>query len=221
MGTRIERDSLGELKVPEKAYYGVQTARAIRNSPISGLRAHPEFIRAVALIKVAAARANRELGYLADEKAKVIEEVAKSVAKGKYHEDMVVDVFQAGAGTSFHMNVNEVIANRACERLGGKKGDHKLISPNDHVNMGQSTNDVIPTAIRLAALAMSYPLLTSLEKLEGTLEKKSREFEKILKAGRTHLQDAVPVRLGQEFGGYARAIQKAKLQLAQAGRSLE
>lgn len=221
MSTRIEKDSLGTMEVPEESYYGVQTARAVRNFPISTLRAHPEFIRAMALIKVAAARANLQLGYLDEQKAKVIEEVAMQMAEGKFHDHMVIDVFQAGAGTSFHMNVNEVIANRAAELLGGKKGDAKLISPNDHVNMGQSTNDVIPTAMRLAALSLSYPLLESLEKLQEALEKKAHEFDSILKSGRTHLQDAVPIRLGQEFGGYARSIEKAKLQIATASRSLE
>ena len=221
MATRIEKDSLGTMEIPEEAYYGVQTARAARNFPISWLRAHPEFIRAVALIKVAAARTNLKLGYLDEQKAKVIEQVGLDVANGKFNDHMVVDVFQAGAGTSFHMNVNEVIANRAAELLGGKKGDAKLISPNDHVNMGQSTNDVIPTSMRLAALSLSYPLLESLEKLQESLGKKAREFDGILKSGRTHLQDAVPVRLGQEFGGYAKAVEKAKIQIAEACRSLE
>jgi aspartate ammonia-lyase len=221
MATRIEKDSLGTLEVPEEAYYGVQTARAVRNFPISSLRAHPEFIRAVALIKVAAARANLKLGYLDEQKAKIIEQVGMDVANGKYNDQMVVDVFQAGAGTSFHMNVNEVIANRAAELLGGKKGDTKLISPNDHVNMGQSTNDVIPTSMRLAALSLSYPLLESLEKLQESLGKKAKEFDGILKSGRTHLQDAVPVRLGQEFGGYSKAMERAKIQIAEACRSLE
>ncbi len=221
MATRIEKDSLGTMEVPEEAYYGVQTARAIRNFPISGLRAHPEFIRAVALIKVAAARTNLQLGYLDEQKAKVIMDVATQVAAGEFNDQMVVDLFQAGAGTSFHMNVNEVIANRACEILGGKKGDHQLMSPNDHVNMGQSTNDVIPTAMRLAALALTPSLLSALEKLELALAEKAKEFDPILKAGRTHLQDAVPIRLGQEFGGYARAIQKLRVRVAEAARSLE
>lgn len=215
MATRIEKDSMGTMEVPEDAYYGVQTARAIRNFPISGQKAHPEFIRAVALIKVAAAKTNLQLGYLDEQKAKVIIEVATQVAAGEFNDQMVVDVFQAGAGTSFHMNVNEVIANRACELLGGKKGDYKLVSPNDHVNMGQSTNDVIPTSMRLAALALMPGLLTSLEKLESALTEKANEFDPILKSGRTHLQDAVPIRLGQELGGYARAIQKLRIKLAE------
>lgn len=221
MATRIEKDSLGTMEVPEEAYYGVQTARAIHNFPISGLRAHPEFIRAVALIKVAAAKTNLQLGYLDEQKTKVIMDVATQVAAGEFNDQIVIDVFQAGAGTSFHMNVNEVIANRACEILGGKKGDHQLISPNDHVNMGQSTNDVIPTAIRLAALALTPSLLSALEKLELALAEKAKEFDPILKAGRTHLQDAVPIRLGQEIGAYARAIQKLRINLAEAARSLE
>jgi aspartate ammonia-lyase len=215
MATRIEKDSMGTMEVPEEAYYGVQTARAIRNFPISGQRAHPEFIRAVALIKVAAAKTNLQLGYLDEQKAKAIIEVGTQVAAGEFNDQIVVDVFQAGAGTSFHMNVNEVIANRACELLGGKKGDTKLVSPNDHVNMGQSTNDVIPTAMRLAALALTPGLLTALEKLEVSLSEKAQEFDPILKSGRTHLQDAVPIRLGQEFSGYARAIQKLRIKLTE------
>lgn len=221
MAMRIEKDSLGTMEVPEDAYYGVQTARAVHNFPISALRAHPEFVRAVALIKVAAARANLKLGYLDEKKAKLIEEVGMDVANGKYQDHMVVDVFQAGAGTSFHMNVNEVIANRAAELLGGKRGDTSLISPNDHVNMGQSTNDVIPTAMRLAALSLLHPLLETLEKLQQSFGRKAKEFDNVLKSGRTHLQDAVPVRLGQEFGGYAGAIEKAKIALSDACRSLE
>lgn len=221
MANRIEKDSMGTMEVPEDAYYGVQTARAILNFPISGQKAHPEFIRAVALIKVAAAKTNLQLGYLDEQKAKAIIEVATQVAAGEFNDQIVVDVFQAGAGTSFHMNINEVIANRACELLGGKKGDHKLVSPNDHVNMGQSTNDVIPTSMRLAALALMPGLLTSLEKLESVLTEKANEFDPILKSGRTHLQDAVPIRLGQEFSGYARAIQKLRLKIAETTGSLD
>ncbi len=221
MATRIEKDSMGTMEVPEEAYYGVQTARAIRNFPISGQKAHPEFIRAVALIKVAAAKTNLQLGYLDEQKAKAIIEVATQVAAGEFNDQIVIDVFQAGAGTSFHMNVNEVIANRACELLGGKKGDYKLLSPNDHVNMGQSTNDVIPTSMRLAALALLPGLLKALEKLETALAEKAVEFDPIVKSGRTHLQDAVPIRLGQEFSGYARAIQKLRIKLAETIASLD
>lgn len=221
MKTRKEKDSLGEMEVPGDAYYGAQTARAVRNFPISGLRAHPEFIRAVALIKIAAAETNCKLGYLDAEKTRVIADAATALVNGELHEHVVVDVFQAGAGTSFHMNINEVITNRACELLGGQKGDAGLLSPNDHVNMGQSTNDVIPTAMRLAALTLTYPVLRALEDLELALDRKASEFDAVLKSGRTHLQDAVPIRLGQEFGGYARAVQKARIQIAQASQALE
>src|SRR5262245_60803310 len=221
MGTRVEKDSLGTMEVPDHAYYGVQTARAVQNFPISGLTAHPEFIRAIALIKIAAAKTNLHLGYLDEQKAKAIIETASRVAKGEFNDHMVIDVFQAGAGTSFHMNVNEVIANHGVEKLGGKKGDHHLLSPNDHVNMGQSTNDVIPTAMRLAALSLIYPLLETTTKLGDAFELKAREFDTILKSGRTHLQDAVPIRLGQEFSGYAKAIRKAKQQIERSACDLE
>src|SRR5687767_996944 len=172
MKTRIERDSLGELEVPEHVYYGVQTARAVENFRISPLRFPFEFIRSLAWVKAAAARANRELGLLDSGKAKAIEEVSLQIASGELKDHFVVDVFQAGAGTSFHMNVNEVIANRACEVLGGQRGDHSLVSPNDHVNMGQSTNDVIPTAIALTSLALSFPLRDALESLQKSFESK-------------------------------------------------
>lgn len=218
---RIEKDSLGEMQVPDNAYYGAQTARAVENFPISGLRAHPEWIRAVALIKIAAARSNAALGYLEQAKADAIVEAAMEVAEGRLNEHIVVDVFQAGAGTSFHMNINEVIANRACEILGSVKGDLKLLSPNDHVNMGQSTNDVIPTSMRIAALGLSLRLLEQLQHLGNALEMKSQEFDGILKSARTHLQDAVPIRLGQEFSGYAATIQKQMLRLNEATKSLE
>lgn len=208
MEYRTERDSLGTLEVPASAYYGIQTLRALQNFQISNLQYPSEFVRAIAWIKVAAARTNFELGYLQKKKAAAIEEAALSVSRGEFEKDIRVDVFQAGAGTSFHMNLNEVIANRACELLGKKKGSYGIIHPNDHVNMGQSTNDVIPTAIRLATLMLQEPFLKSLKELESSLQKKSLEFESILKSGRTHLQDAVPIRLGQEFGAYAKTVQK-------------
>ena len=216
MKTRIEKDSLGELEVPEDAYYGVQTARAMSNFQISSWRFQPEFIRSLAWIKAAAARSNHELGLLDEKRAKAIEKVAMDIVSGQLLDQFVIDVFQAGAGTSFHMNVNEVIANRACEILGSRKGDHNLVSPNDHVNMGQSTNDVIPTAMRLTSLSLSFPLLEALGKLKETFEAKSVEFNSIVKSGRTHLQDAVPLRLGQEFGGYAATMNRMKLQISQA-----
>jgi len=201
--TRTERDSLGALEVPAEAYYGVQTARAVQNFPISGERLHIEMVRAVARIKIAAARANMEVGGLDKKKGEAIVQAAEEVLAGKLDKDFVVDAYQAGAGTSFHMNANEVLANRACEILGGSRGDAALVSPNDHVNMAQSTNDVIPTAIRLAAYSLSGPVLEEMRALARSLDGRAKEFAHVLKSGRTHLQDAVPVTLGQEFSGYA------------------
>ncbi len=209
------------MEVPEDAYYGAQTARAVRNFPISGMKANPALIRAVALIKAAAARTNAALGYLDAGKAQAIEKAAMAVADGELRDQFVVDVFQAGAGTSFHMNANEVIANRACEILGGRKGDQKLVGPNDHVNMGQSTNDVIPTSIRIAALELAAPLTQETGELQKALQRKSIQLDSILKSGRTHLQDAVPIRLGQEFSGYARAVEKQQTELFEAARGLQ
>jgi aspartate ammonia-lyase len=200
--TRLEKDSLGTLEVPADAYYGVQTARAVANFPISGERLHREMVRAAARIKIAAARANRELGVLDKAKADAIIGAAEEVAAGTHDDQFVVDAYQAGAGTSFHMNVNEVIANRACELLGGRRGDAKLVSPNDHVNMAQSTNDVIPTSIRLAAYELSGPVLEEMGALARSFGGRADAFRPILKSGRTHLQDAVPVTLGQEFSAY-------------------
>jgi aspartate ammonia-lyase len=204
--TRVERDSLGTLEVPADALYGVQTARAVANFPISGERLHIEMVRAVARIKVAAARANSGLGVLDGKKAQAILAAAEEVVAGKHDDQFVVDAYQAGAGTSFHMNVNEVIANRACEILGGRRGDHTLVSPNDHVNMAQSTNDVIPTAMRLAAYAMSGPVIEQLALLAKAFAARAEAFRGVLKSGRTHLQDAVPITLGQEFSGYAECL---------------
>jgi aspartate ammonia-lyase len=201
-GTRIERDSLGSLEVPASAYYGVQTARAVANFPISGERLHPEMVRAVTRIKIAAARANADLNVLDAKKAEAIVAAAEEILAGKHDAQFVVDAYQAGAGTSFHMNVNEVIANRACELMGGKRGEHTLVHPNDHVNMAQSTNDVIPTAMRLAAYELSGPVLEAMGSLAEAFGAKAKEFARVLKSGRTHLQDAVPVTLGQEFSGY-------------------
>ena len=208
MTTRIEKDSLGEMEVPEEAYYGAQTARAVANFPISGLRPHATYVWATVIIKKCAARANRATGRLDVRIAEAIEAAADEVLAGALTDQFVVDPFQAGAGTSHNMNVNEVLANRALEILGRQRGDFSLLSPNDHVNMAQSTNDVIPTAIRLASLELLEPLLEELEALEQSLTAKAKEFDHILKSGRTHLQDAVPIRLGQEFGAYAVAIAK-------------
>jgi len=206
MATRIEKDSMGELEVPAQAYYGVQTQRAVINFPISGWRTHPDLIYATVHIKKAAALANMALKQINSKKGNAIVQAADEMLSGKYHDQVVVDVFQAGAGTLYHMNINEILANRAIEILGGKRGDYKVVSPNDDVNFGQSTNDVIPTTMRLAVLLNSRHFLPVLELLRDTFAKKAKEFDSIIKAGRTHLQDAVPVRLGQEFQAYSAII---------------
>jgi aspartate ammonia-lyase len=205
--TRIERDSMGTLEVPADAYYGVQTARAIVNFPISGERLHVEMVRAVARIKIAAARANMDVGALDRKKGEAVVRAAEEVLAGKHDKDFVVDAYQAGAGTSFHMNVNEVVANRACELLGGTRGDQALVSPNDHVNMAQSTNDVIPTAMRMASHVLIGPVLEEMKALTRSLGGRAQAFSRVLKSGRTHLQDAVPITLGQEFSGYEACAQ--------------
>jgi aspartate ammonia-lyase len=206
MKERIEKDSLGQRGVPEGAYYGIQTQRAIDNYPISGYRAHPTLIQSIGFIKKAAALANEELGLVSPRIARAIVRAADEVIAGKLNDQFVVDVYQAGAGVSFHMNANEVIANRAIEFLGGKRGDYSVCHPNDHVNFGQSTNDVFPTAMRLASLLLLDEVLKACGKLEDSLARKGKEFDRILKSGRTHMMDAVPIRLGQEFRGYATAI---------------
>jgi aspartate ammonia-lyase len=203
---RIERDSLGEKAVPSEAYYGIQTARAVENYPISGWRPFPELIRAVVRIKKCAARVNAELGLVDESLARAIIAAAEEVLAGGFDDQFVVDVFNSGAGVSFHMNVNEVLANRANEILGGRRGEYAPVHPNDHVNRGQSTNDVMPTAMRLAALEVARPLLGVLDGLAEALRRKGEEFHDIVKAGRTHLQDAVPVRLGQEFRAYGQIV---------------
>jgi aspartate ammonia-lyase len=208
MTTRIEKDSLGEMEVPASAYYGAQTARALQNFPISGLKPHPAFVWSVVIIKKCAAMANMATGRLSTETGNAITAAADEVLAGGLADQFVVDPFQAGAGTSHNMNVNEVLANRALELLGRQRGDFSTLHPNDHVNMAQSTNDLIPTAIRLASLEMLDPLLETLEGLENALAAKGSEFDHILKSGRTHLQDAVPIRLGQEFSAYAAAIRR-------------
>src|SRR5229473_6320925 len=201
---RLERDTMGEVKVPSSAYYGAETQRAIQNFPISGLRLPKEFIRAMALIKLSAAKANLQLGLLDPKKGDAIVSAAKEIMEGALYDQFVLDVFQTGSGTSSNMNMNEVIANRAIELLGGKRGDKSIIHPNDHVNMCQSTNDVFPSAIHVSsAEEIVRKLLPSQRVLAEALEKKTREFDDIVKAGRTHLQDAVPITLGQEFSGYA------------------
>jgi aspartate ammonia-lyase len=208
--TRTEKDSLGTKEIPANVYYGIQTARAVENFPISGMRAHPTLIRAFGMVKQAAAEANKELGLVDEKLANAIIQAAKEVQDGKWDKEFVVDVFQAGAGVSFHMNSNEVIANRAVEILGGALGDYSIVHPNDHVNYGQSTNDVFPTGMRLAALLELERLYLVLDSLAEALEQKGKEFHDILKSGRTHMQDAVPMRLGQEFAAYAGAVRRAK-----------
>ncbi len=206
-GYRIESDSMGQMEVPLKAYYGAQTARAVDNFPISGATLPREFIRAMGMIKLAAAETNMELDHLKKKTGNVIVRAAKEVIEGKLDEHFVVDIFQTGSGTSTNMNTNEVIANRADELLGGKLGNKANVHPNDHVNMGQSSNDSIPTAMHVSTLeSIQKDLIPSLKYLEKGLSKKARQFDKIVKIGRTHLQDATPIRLGQEFGGYASMI---------------
>jgi fumarate hydratase class II len=195
---RVERDSLGELQVPENALYGVQTQRAVQNFPITGLHPWQAFIWSMAMIKRAAAEVNRDLGLLDSERAVAIVQAAQEVIEGRWDDQFVVDPFQAGAGTSHNMNANEVIANRATQILGGELGKYR-VNPNDHVNMAQSTNDTIPTAIRLGALWRLDELLEVVNGLATALREKAAEFDDVVKSGRTHLQDAVPVRLGQEF----------------------
>ena len=219
MATRTEKDSLGTKEIPSDVYYGIQTLRAVENYPISGMRAHPTLIRAIAMVKEAAAQANKELGLVDDKRADSIIAAAREVQQGKWDSQFVVDVFQAGAGVSFHMNSNEVIANRATEISGGKLGEYST-HPNDHVNYGQSTNDVFPTSMRLAALLELEKLYPVLDSLASTLEAKGREFHNILKSGRTHMQDAVPMRLGQEFTAYAGAIRRASVSIRQNSEML-
>src|SRR5271157_1440017 len=218
--TRSEKDSLGHKEIPAGVHYGIQTARAVENFPISGLRAHPSLIRAIAMVKEAAALANRELGLVDEKTADAIIEAAKEVQQGKWDREFVVDVFQAGAGVSFHMNSNEDIANRAAEMLGGTLGEYKHVHPNDHVNYGQSTNDVFPTAMRLAALLDLETLYPEIDALADAFARKGAEFDGVVKAGRTHMQDAVPIRLGQEFAAYGMAIAKGRSFLASAAEGL-
>ncbi|MGH9340620.1 MAG: class II fumarate hydratase [Acidobacteriota bacterium] len=217
---RTEKDSMGEMQVPAGSYYGAQTQRAVLNFPISGLRVPRPFIRAMGLIKKAAAGVNRDLGELDPVTAQAIVQAADEVIQGRLDDQFVVDIFQTGSGTSTNMNTNEVIANRAIEIKGGKTGS-KEIHPNDHVNRGQSSNDVIPTAIHVAVLEeLEKRLLPALEHLHGALDRKSREFDDIVKIGRTHLQDAVPIRLGQEFSAFASMMAHAQARIATLGPHL-
>ena len=218
--TRKERDSLGEVEVPAEALYGAQTTRAVGNFPISGLRASGFLIRALGMVKRAAAEVNQELGLITLEQGGAIVTAAQEVIDGKLDGDFVVDVFQAGAGVSLHMNANEVIANRANVLLGAGLGTYAKVHPNDDVNYGQSTNDVFPTAMRLSALLALEGLYPVLDGLAGAFAGKAEEFCGVLKAGRTHMQDAVPITLGQEFAAYAVAVRKGSQGIARAADSL-
>ncbi|EQD39599.1 aspartate ammonia-lyase, partial [mine drainage metagenome] len=205
---RIEEDSLGRREVPDSAYFGIQTLRACENFPVSGLRASPHLLRAYGWLKVAAVRANIALGAVDAEKGTAVERAARDVAEGRLRGEFVVDVFQAGAGTSFHMNVNEVVANRALELLGRPRGDYAFVSPNDLVNRGQSTNDTFPSAAQVAALFALADVRAAVGTLAASCRKKADEFAQIPKAGRTHLKDAMPVTLGAEFRAYATALER-------------
>lgn len=219
---RTERDTLGEVQVPNDALYGAQTQRAVENYPISGLREHPVFIRAFIFLKKAAALANAELGAMKSDIADAIGRACDSLLhdEAKYRDQFVVDVFQAGAGTSFNMNCNEVIANLANVFLGGKLGEYKPVHPNDHVNMSQSTNDVFPTAIRISTLMLLGQLLPELDALASAFHAKADEFSDVIKSGRTHLQDAVPVTLGQEFRAYGSSTRRATHLLHESAKEL-
>jgi len=220
--TRVEKDSMGPLEVPVDAYYGVQTQRAVTNFPVSGWPLPPRFIHAMGRIKRAAAKTNLELGLIDKKVADAIVAAATEVVEGKLDAQFPVDVFQTGSGTSTNMNANEVIASRANELLGGKRGDKAPVHPNDHVNLCQSSNDVFPTAIHLSAIeAVRGELVPALEHLQQALAHQAREFDDVMKIGRTHLQDATPVRLGQEFSGYAAQVEYAVGRCAEAVETLD
>jgi fumarate hydratase class II len=218
---RIEKDSMGPVKVPKEAYYGAQTQRAIENFQISGWRFQREFIRALGLIKYASAKTNFDLGLFGGRLARAIQKVSEEVMRGRWDDQFVVDIFQTGSGTSTNMNANEVIANRVNEILGGKKGIYRPVHPNDHVNLGQSSNDDIPAAIHIATVSLlQNKLIPALRNLLQALKSKEKDFHSILKIGRTHLQDALPIRLGQEFGGYARQMNLGIHRIQKAMESL-
>jgi aspartate ammonia-lyase len=218
---RIERDPLGEYAVPDDAYYGIQTARAVENFPISGLRPPADLISATVIVKKAAAQTNVGLKRLDAGVGHAIVRAADEILGGALHDQFVVDVYQAGAGTSHNMNANEVLANRAAEMLGAPRGEYRLVHPNDHVNMGQSTNDVFPTATRLALLLAHRPLIDAARGLASSLARRAEVFASILKVGRTHLQDAVPITLGQEFSGYAACVERGADDVARASEGLK
>lgn len=213
MKLREEKDSIGKKQVPASAYYGIQSQRAAENFKITNLEIHPRLVKSLALVKKAAAISNCNIGLLVEKKAEAIVQACDEVAGGSLLDQFIVDAVQGGAGTSINMNMNEVLANRAIEILGGTKGDYHLVHPNNHVNMSQSTNDVLPTAIRIATIRMLQEVITEVGRLVEALEKKSQEFDDVIKMGRTQLQDAVPVRLGQEFSAYATAVNRDRERL--------
>ncbi|MEJ8548479.1 aspartate ammonia-lyase [Brevibacillus borstelensis] len=211
---RVEKDFLGEKEVPKHAYYGVQTLRALENFPITGYRIHESLIKAMAMVKKAAALANMETGQLNRRIGEAIVQAAQEIIDGSLHDQFIVDPIQGGAGTSINMNANEVIANRALEILGFEKGDYFQVSPNTHVNMSQSTNDAFPTAIHIAVLMMLDQLLATMDSLQESFSQKAKEFDSVIKMGRTHLQDAVPIRLGQEFEAYRKVLSRDILRIS-------
>lgn len=219
MTKRIEKDFLGEVKIPGDAYYGITTERVLQDFKISGLNLNPKFLEAYIILKKACALANMKIGRLDIKLGKAIVQGSDEILSGKLRDQFKIDVFQMGAGTSFNMNCNEVLANRANEILGSKKGDYKPINPNDHVNMSQSTNDTFPTAMRIAILLKLKDLDPELKKLEKSFQEKAIQFDNIVKAGRTHLQDAVPIRLGQEFRAYSQTVSKSRRIIQTAGES--
>jgi fumarate hydratase, class II len=222
MQTRTEKDSMGSMEVPSDALYGATTQRAVLNFPVSGYRLSRPLIRALGLVKWAAAQANRDLGKLDEERASFIVQAAEEVIEGRLDEHFPIDIFQTGSGTSSNMNANEVIANRASQLAGKPIGSKDPVHPNDHVNMGQSSNDVIPTAIHVAvAESIRNDLMPALERLQEALEAKTQEFWEVIKIGRTHLMDATPVRLGQEFSGYAKQVEHGKLRAGNAIAAIE
>ncbi|MBA4541723.1 aspartate ammonia-lyase [Thermoactinomyces daqus] len=217
---RTEKDFLGEKKIPADVYYGIQTLRAKENFPITGYHLHHSLICAIAMVKKAAALANMEIGRLNPRLGKVILTAAQEIIDGKWHDQFVVDPIQGGAGTSINMNANEVIANRGLELLGEQKGNYFILSPNTHVNMSQSTNDAFATAIRIATLSLLEKLLDTMESMHGVLKSKAKEFDHVIKMGRTHLQDAVPIRLGQEFEAYSRMLERDIKRIKQSRQHL-
>ncbi|MED3825549.1 aspartate ammonia-lyase [Priestia flexa] len=218
--SRIEKDFLGEKELPKDVYYGVQTMRAVENFPITGYKVNKEMIRALAMIKKAAAMANMDTKRLYDGIGSAIVQAADEVIAGQWHEYFIVDPIQGGAGTSMNMNMNEIIANRALELMGYEKGDYVKLSPNSHVNMSQSTNDVFPTAIHLSTLRLLDDLLATMDKMVEVFKKKAKQFDPIIKMGRTHLQDAVPIRLGQEFAAYSRVLERDIKRISQSRQHL-